>query len=153
MVGHIGCVKDTRVVLEKTIGGEINEGCKVLFGKFVVINRVNNNMSISEEAPFVNLNFIALPANVFITGDLAFFATILGKEHMGGIWCPWCMLSKQQWSLESHDIGEEWTIERLFQIREQVENNTLLPAPTNLKGCTEKPLFDVVQKWLLTTIF
>jgi hypothetical protein len=54
------------------------------------------------------------------------------------------MLSKQQWSLLPHELGEERTIEKLLQIREQVENNTLLPTPTNLKGCTEKPLFDAV---------
>ena len=54
------------------------------------------------------------------------------------------MLSKQKWSLLSHELGEEWTIEKLLQIREQVENNTLLPTPTNLNGCTEKPLFDAV---------
>jgi hypothetical protein len=146
-VGHIDCVKDTRVVLDRTIGGEINEGCKALFGKFIVLNRKNSNVSIHDESPLVinqvyDLNFIALPCNVFVTGDLAFFATVLGKENMGGIWCPWCMLSKQKWSLLSHELGEEWTIEKLLQIREQVENNTLLPTPTNLKGCTETPLFD-----------
>jgi hypothetical protein len=63
---------------------------------------------------------------------------------MGGICCPWCMLSKQQWSLDPHDNGEEWTIENLYRIRESIENNMLFPTPDNLKGCTQKPLIDAV---------
>ncbi len=64
-VGHIDCVKDTRVVLDRTIGGKINEGCKALFGKFIVLNRENSNVSIHDESPLVinqvyDLNFIAL---------------------------------------------------------------------------------------------
>jgi len=52
-VGHIDCVKDTRVVLDRTIGGKINEGCKALFGKFIVLNRENSNVSIHDESPLV----------------------------------------------------------------------------------------------------
>jgi hypothetical protein len=97
-IGHIDCIKDTREVLERTIGIATNDGCKALFGKFMVLDRGNHTVSIHDESPLVNevydLNFIALPVNIFITGDLAFYATVLGKENMGGIWCPWCMLSK-----------------------------------------------------------
>jgi len=52
-------------VLDRTIGGKINEGCKALFGKFIVLNRENSNVSIHDESPLVinqvyDLNFIAL---------------------------------------------------------------------------------------------
>jgi hypothetical protein len=119
-VGHIDCIKDTRIVLEKTIGEKINDGCKALFGKYIVINKAQGSASIHEEPPFINQvydrNFISLQVDFFITGDLAFYVTIPGKENMGGIWCPWCMLSKQQWSLDPNGSGEEWTIEKLCYI-------------------------------------
>ncbi len=79
-----------------------------MVGKFIVICRADGMLSIHEEAPLCNQifdeYFIALPINVYITGDLAFYATVLGKENMGGIWCPWCMLSKQEWSADPHEL-------------------------------------------------
>jgi len=88
-VGHIDCIKDTRIVLEKTIGEKINDGCKALFGKYIVINKAQGSASIHEEPPFINQvydrNFISLQVDFFITGDLAFYVTIPGKENMGGI--------------------------------------------------------------------
>jgi hypothetical protein len=86
-VGHINCIKDTRIVLEKTIGEKINNGCKALFGKNIIMNRAQGSASIHEEPPFINqvydTNFISVKVNLFITGNLAFYATILGKEKHG----------------------------------------------------------------------
>ena len=98
--------------MEKTIGTKINEGCKDLTGKFIVISRADGAFTIHDESPLVagqvfDELIITFPVSVFITGDLAFYSIILGKENMGGIWCTWCMLSKQQWSADQHDLGEE----------------------------------------------
>jgi hypothetical protein len=85
-----------------------------------------------------------LPVNVFITGDLAFLSTLLGKENMSTAWCPWCMLSKVQWSLKNHDKGELWTIDKIIQLREKVDLKELSEEPEYLRGCTKVPLFDSV---------
>ena len=82
--------------------------------------------------------------NTFVAGDLSFFATILGKENMSGTWCTWCMLSKAQWNETEHLPGELWTIEKIYGVRENVTENGMLPTPDNLKGCTDKPLFNAV---------
>jgi len=87
---------------------------------------------------------ILMESRAFIAGDLSFFATILGKENMAGSWCTWCTLSKAQWSAADHPIGEPWTIEKILDIRRNVEENNLCEVPENIKGCTAKPLFDAV---------
>ena len=94
-----------------------------MFGKYILTNKAQGSASIHEEPPFINQvydkHFISLQANFFIAGDLAFYASILGKENMGGmggIWCPWRMLSKQQWSLDPLGNEEEWTNEKLYDI-------------------------------------
>jgi hypothetical protein len=48
----------------------------------------------------------SLPIQVFVTGDLAYFAVILGKVNMVGGWCTWCGLLPKEWSPTDHDKGE-----------------------------------------------
>jgi hypothetical protein len=53
-----------------------------------------------------------VPIRVFITGDLAFYATIVGKEGMDKAHCHWCKLSKHQWQPYGHPLGIKWTLYR-----------------------------------------
>jgi len=74
---------------------------------------------------------------------LAFFATILGKPNMSPVWCNWC-ISKQAWSVQGHAPGEKWTIEKLHQIRHNVEVCGMKEEPSNVMGCMKRPLIDAV---------
>jgi hypothetical protein len=47
-----------------------------------------------------------VPIRVIVTGDLAFYAIVLGMENHSGSWCWLCLLSKAQWEVEGHDMGE-----------------------------------------------
>ena len=147
-VGHIDCSKDTREVLKATIGHPINEGIRKIFGKVLIIHRRTSSISYGDDSPIADASFdenlIALPINVFITGDLAFLSTLLGKENMSTAWCPWCMLSKTQWSVKDHDRGELWTLDKIAAIREQVDRNEIPEEPQHIRGCTQLPLFDSV---------
>ncbi len=120
-----------------------------VFGKVAAICRINNTVSVVQESPLMDnqifdQNFIALPLNVFITRDLAFLSTLLGKENMATAWCPWCRLSKLEWSSKDHERGETWSIDKIIQLRERVEQGLLTVSPENIRGCTEMPLFDAV---------
>ena len=42
--------------------------------------------------------FISMSVHVFITGSLAFYSTVLGKENTSGNWCSWCRHSNKQWA-------------------------------------------------------
>jgi hypothetical protein len=62
----------------------------------------------------------------FIAGDLAFFATVLGKENMSATWCTWCKLSKSKWSPEGHLKGKLWMLQHINDIHDNIEvNNTV----------------------------
>jgi hypothetical protein len=100
--GHIDCAKDTREVLESNIAPPVNEGLRKIFGKVLVICGGTHSSSYLDDSPIRGASFdehlISLPINVFLTGDLAFLSTLLGKENMSTAWCPWGILSKVQWS-------------------------------------------------------
>jgi len=70
-----------------------------------------------------------------MAGDLAFYATILGKPNMSPCWCTWCMLSKLQWNIEGHRAGPEWTVDKIIEIRNNVAN-----------GLAEKLFFDWLEQ-------
>jgi len=91
-----------------------------------------------------NNNYAALGIQAFISGDLAFFATILSKPNMSPVWCNWCMLSKQAWSVQGHDPGEKWPIEKLHQICHNVDVCGMKEEPSNVMGCVKRPLIDAV---------
>jgi hypothetical protein len=147
-VGHIDCAKDTREILESTIGTHINEGIQKNFGKVLSICRRTHAFNCLDDSPILNgsfdEHFISLPITVFITGDLAFLSTLLGKEIMSTAWCPWCVLSKVQWSVANHQPGELWTIDKIIEVREKMDRKELPEDPEHLRGCTKMPLFDSV---------
>ncbi len=58
--------------------------------------------------------------------------------------CPWCMLSKDQWSVKNHQQDELWTIDKIILRCEKVDQKELSEEPESLRGCTKVPLFDSV---------
>ena len=56
---------------------------------------------------------IQIQIRVLISGDLAFFATVVGKVNMSGYWYHWSNLSAQEQSDKSHAKGILWTVDLL----------------------------------------
>jgi hypothetical protein len=57
---------------------------------------------------------------VFVTGDLAFYADVLGMPNSTSYWCPWCLSSRPRGQvLPSNQLSMEHTAE--FQ-QEMYEN-------------------------------
>ncbi len=82
-----------------------------------------------------------------VTGDLAFLSTVLGNENMSGHWCIWCQLSPTEWSIEGHQQGECWTMDKILSLREKIkdlEQRGKKPEPAVIRGFTEEPLLDSV---------
>ncbi len=120
-VGNIDSTMDSNEVLEKTIGTHLNDSLKQIFGKYLVLHKNANNAMVllSDEPPSLELaqdiRSLSFSAIVFITGDLAFYQTILGKENMATCWCTWCMLSPKEWSVPGHASGESWILEKSME--------------------------------------
>jgi hypothetical protein len=54
-----------------------------------------------------------MPIRVFITGDLAFYATVAGKEGMDKAHCHWCKLKSAKWQACAHERGMRWGSEEI----------------------------------------
>jgi hypothetical protein len=144
-VGNIECKKDTRNVLEATIGVPLNESLKRIVGKFIRITP--ESIFFLDQRPMDIVcpeQTVLMESRTFVAGDLSFYGTVLGKENMSGSWCTWCTLSKGEWGVVDHPIGELWSIEKIRNIRQNVLENNLAEIPQNIRGCTENPLFDAV---------
>ena len=72
---------------------------------------------------------------VFITGDLVFYATVLGKTNMAPHWCTYCDKKKRDWVCGCHTDGTPWTLELM---------KASLDGTQERKGCVDPPLFDCV---------
>ena len=82
--------KDKKLIIKYSKGKDIN---KSLFNKIIQIK-----------------------TRILISGDLAFFATSVGKVNMSGCWCHWCNLSAKEWSDKTHTKGMLWTIDLFKKI-------------------------------------
>lgn len=54
------------------------------------------------------------------------------------------MLSKQACSVEGHAPGDRWSIDKIQQIRHNVEVCGMKEDPCNIMGCVQHPLIDAV---------
>jgi len=147
-VGNFDCKKDTREILEKTVGLQLNEGLQLIVRKnksFCCMDHIHL-ISFVDEPPAnqQNENCFWLESRTLISGDHSFFAAILGKENMSGSWCTWFILSKAQWNDTAHLPGELWSIEKIYQIHQNYTENGMPETSENIKGCTDKPLFNYV---------
>jgi hypothetical protein len=121
-VGHIDCMKNTYDILESSVAGPLNKSIEevVKSGALQLIREQDGNLycSMKNDDDQSLLTIITnLPIRVFVTGDLAYFAAILGKVNMAGDWCTWCRLSAKEWSPTDHDKGELWTLEAMAEVR------------------------------------
>jgi hypothetical protein len=98
-VGHIDAAKDTYKVLQEIIAHQLNVGLRQIVNKVNVLHFVGNHdplVVFADELPAANENnnYAALGIQAFVSGDLAYFATILRKPNMSPVWCNWCILFK-----------------------------------------------------------
>jgi hypothetical protein len=158
-IGHVSCDMDTLYILSNTIMTHVNNSLKTIVHKNLFISKVYGNgdemfsVTLADEDPnnVVDNNFpdyFSIPLPVKVTEDLAFLSTALGKENMSGHWCIWCELSPAQWAIEGHLQGEHWTFEKIFSLRQMIqelEQRGIKPEAAVIKGFTEQPLLDAVQ--------
>jgi hypothetical protein len=123
-VGHINCMKDTYGILKSSVAGPLKESIEevVKSGALQLIREQDGNLSCRmKNDDDQSLTIITnLPIQVFITGDLAYFAAILGKVNMAGDWCTWCGLPEKEWSPTDHDKSELWTLEAMAEVCEYI---------------------------------
>ena len=101
---HIDCEKDTYDVLNDSIVKPFNGEIKMIMNKDLFFYMWNEDKKDTveyfrseetNELSFTNINNTR--TRILIFGDLAYFATAVGKVDMPGCWCHWCDLSTKEW--------------------------------------------------------
>jgi hypothetical protein len=89
-----------------------------------------------EKLPVTSLIILIIPKfDLFVMGDLNFYADVLGIPNSCSYWCPFCLLSRIEWQESAANTGETRTsifLEKTYeQIKEDKQNKL---QPTNKKG-------------------
>jgi hypothetical protein len=98
-------------------------------------------MTHQDEARFPAGSKIILimpPFSLFITGDLSYYADMLGMPSSSSYWCPWCLLSHADWNQPPETYNaEERTLEFLTEVSLAVKNDSERKLkPIDRKGVT-----------------
>ena len=62
-----------------------------------------------------------LPIRVFVTGDLPFYTTVVGKDGMGKAHCHWCKLPSSKCQTYGHAAGTKWALEELKRVADSLD--------------------------------
>jgi hypothetical protein len=151
--GHIEAKKDACEILKNTVTPEMNDAIKRIKQGGNVLRIFENAETGEIELTFSNdvlLNEAsgckwAMPVRAFLSGDLAFFATVLGKVNSSGSWCIWCDLARKSWEAAVHTSGDLWTIQKLKDILTGLLDKSLEDSAACRKGVTKEPLFNSIE--------
>jgi len=81
-----------------------------------------------------------VPIRVFITGDLAFYSTVVGKEGMDKAHCHWCKLKSAEWQEYAHARGMIWDLEEMKRVF-----NSLNDTNKTQNGVKRSMLIDCIE--------
>ena len=76
---------------------------------------------LSGRASDIQLFLYIKSIRLFITGDLAYQATVMGKDKSSGHHCPQCNLTVSTWSAFNHSKGNQWTCAALHEAVQEFE--------------------------------
>lgn len=156
-IGEVECKKDTAVVLRNTILSKLNERLKLIVkyktneldeiisdGTLFVIRKPSMEEYFSFQKPNDPLEILmeakSVDLRVVVTGDLAFYSTVLGMEGASSSACWLCLLKKKEWDAKPYEKGEKRTMEWIQKNAPTCEQNASRPH-----GMKEKPLLDAVE--------
>ena len=143
-VADVFCKKDSGDILEKTILPMLTKDLKKISESKVTIQYESGNAGkivcglITKTSPNPNRARTVDHVTMYVTGDLAWLAAMLGKEEISSQWCHLCRLLKTQWAEEGHKLGEHWSFAKLC---EMVDTNL---SGKNRMGVKTKPYWDII---------
>jgi hypothetical protein len=91
------CRKDTSALLEKTSLPHLTTGLEVISTQALYLYSNADDLLLCSFTTllliYINHDTATIQVSIFITGDLAFQAMIMGREAMSGQHCLMCQLS------------------------------------------------------------
>jgi len=149
---QVDCDKDLYVLLQKTLATPLNSGLRSIMEKDVASGEspdgrmlFSENEDGSMDCCFARSGELsegrhAVPFKVYVVGDLAFYATALGKDGSSGQHCYVCDIPRMEWQLPGHTMGELWSLQKLHQTHASLDEKT-----TRIRGVVGKPLIECVD--------
>lgn len=156
-VAEILCRKDNAELLSLTIKKKLTEGLKTIAEDQLQIFTNDkgetdccfvNKKSLQDinEWPAEEKDKFTFPEiNLYIVGDLAFYAMVLGRESMSGHHCYLCKLSAKEYADQFCERGVAWTYDEMKRLAKDLEdrrNNNDKAEVVN--GIKEEPWWDFI---------
>ena len=86
------------------------------------------------------------PLELFMSGDLLWFHTALGKEGFQSWWCPYCQSFKNDWQEKNHETSPAWTLDLLReQARKIAAGEVRNKVACEVLGVKMVPIFDAID--------
>lgn len=83
---------------------------------------------------------------LFMSGDLLWFHTALGKEGYQSWWCPYCLAFKNDWQEKNHETSPAWTLDSLTeQARKIAAGEVKKKVAREVLGVKTAPVIDAVE--------
>lgn len=165
-LGEVECKKDPSDLVRKTLAPVLNEGLKKMVrytrnaeGKIIRDGRVTfykigndpkvracyDESVLDEGADGLQVIKRIDIRRIIITGDLAFYAMLLGMENHSSAWCWLCSMSKKDWTAEPNEPlpDNQRTLATIMEIASRLPVGE--KAKKSVKGMIEQPLIDCIE--------
>ena len=138
-IAEVICKKDTSEVIRKTICDHLTKHFKTIASNPLTIGFDRETQSI--KCCFGKNQSLEqteqVPTYQYVTGDLAFYAMVLGRESHSGSKCFLCRLSAREFKT-SMKAGELWTYDLMNEFVSNMKNDK------PIEGCKERPWWQMI---------
>jgi hypothetical protein len=151
-IASVSFSKDKLEILKETVLVPIGEGLQLVVsgGKFLVLdNDYNLKFSLSNISDrSIHCN---CPVQVYLAGDLKFYAQMSGREDMSSFWCLWCKLHPNTWKTFNNSkdaVPDEekqlWTVALHDEMLQKIQDGQL-KMPKEKKGIVSKHIWSFIE--------
>lgn len=149
-VASVSFSKDETKILKETVLNPIGRGLQRIMeeARFIVTDKLTLSFSNVDNS---SLLYCDCPIEVFLVGDLKFYAQMGGREGMSSYWCIWCTLHPSEWKNYKENqgsIAEEdqlpWTVDLHNETLQMIRSGQL-KEPKDKKGVVDDPIWPFIE--------
>jgi hypothetical protein len=115
------------------------------FHTIIDMNELDPELQELTEEDALSINSSIWCFKVYVTGDLAFYALMLGKPNSSNNWCIWCQIQKKFFGMpEMVTDAVKWILEKLKDVKRLFKNRSV-KSQKNHKGVNADALIEIVE--------
>jgi len=149
-VASVSFSKDETKILKETVLNPIGRGLQRIMeeARFIVTDKLTLSFSNVDNS---SLLYCDCPIEVFLVGDLKFYAQMGGREGMSSYWCIWCTLHPSEWKNYKENQGSiaqedqlPWTVDLHNETLQMIRSGQL-KEPKDKKGVVDDPIWPFIE--------